>query len=392
MAQIKSVFLVLLCTATFSSGDDTAFLQNALKNLTETGGVLLLDPRRYTVSGTLAVPDRVTLQGQGQATVLYQPHSFTSTLITLGRQSCIRDLQMDQEHPEPDPNKAWTPYTDYDFQIRAQYSNGQIINLIMVRTYQGIAVNPAAGEDGTGRVKVTNVRMWSFLTGILIDHACDVTYLHQIHFSPVALPGVQVVQAWTMAHGTAILSYRNDNPMFSQIFAFAYKIGIHFTGPSTGGSCSGKSSKPQIVQFDCDACVQAGVLVDADGVAGLVISQYAFQGSGTEYATAHDGAAAIALSIPASGVTASVSQADWTLCGSNCVRIGGKGSVVAITGSLFRSWNVNGKASFPALEADGQDSHIVVSGGFYAAGTNGAGFSGGSVTVGSTVVHVPNLG
>jgi hypothetical protein len=369
----------LRSTAGIFEGDDTAWLQAALANLTATGGVLTLEPRQYNITSTIAVPDRVTLQGAGFSTILFASRAFTETVVTLNFESGLRDIQFDQEQPDF-ATENWAPY-EYDFTVRIQADKVTVLNILLLRAYQGIAVVPAAADECLGQVQLFNIRAHPFLTGLLIDGAADVVHVQQLHFCPLGGPAPQPVLDWTANFGTAIVSKRNDNPIFSQVFVISYKVGLLFAASDSAGGCSGITSKPKVSQFDCDFCAQSGVKVEGDDVRGVELSQFSFQGAN---AYALDG---IALWVVGNGVTVTVAQADWTLCGSNCLRVDGSNAAAVITGSLVRSWNVNAAAAFPALEAPGDGSQVVVDAGFYGDGTSGADFAGSSVLVGATVLH-----
>jgi len=316
---------------------------------------LILDPGVYNINASLNVPDKVILAGSGYSTVLFQQHNCTGPLLNLGRASGVRDLQTQQEQTNPNAS-PFKPYTDYDFQIRVLHDQATLSNLMLLNPYKGIAIESPPG-GAVGQIIIENIRGQPLNIGIQIDHALDVIHIHQLHFWPFWAATTSVI-SWVQDNGIGIRSIRNDNPLLSQMFFFGYNIGILFDKPSCSGTDCGITSKPKIVQFDCDFCIN-GVMVQGDGVRGLSLSEFSYQAPG-------DGNG-VALQIEGNGCTATVSQADFTLAGANSVRVDGSTSFVVVTASLLRSWNLSGKG-FPCFEAPGSGSQILATNSFYGDG------------------------
>jgi len=286
---------------------------------------------------------------------LYQHHNCTGPLLTLGRASGVRDLLTEQEQTNSNSN-PFVPFSDYDFQIRVLHDQATLSDLMLLNPYKGIAIESPAG-GAVGQIMLRNIRGQPLFIGIQIDHALDVIHIQQVHFWPF-WGWTQGLQDWFQGHAIALRSIRNDNPLFADFFFFGYNVGIQFDSPSCSGDDCGITSKAKVTQYDCDYCGIA-VLVTGNGVRGLVLSEFSYQGPGNSNG--------LGIQVLGSDCTFSVSQADLTFAGSNAIRIDGARSMGIVTASILRSWNLSGKG-FPCFEAPGAGSQMIVTSSFYGDG------------------------
>ena len=311
-------------------------------------GTVYLPPGVFAVTTTIQVPENVSMVGAGDGTVIYQPHSFPGPVFVLGNQSQLHQMQLMQEQPAP--AATWEPYV-YDYQIVASGDKADISDLMLLNPYKGILVaglGYPAPIGAVGQTTISNIRGEPLFEGIRVDGDLDVMRVDNLHFWPfwsihlMRYAGAGGPVAWTLAHGTGIVSLRNDNPMFSRLFFYSYRYGIHFgRSPATVQSnITGITSAAVVSMIDCDGAENC-VIVDGEGTQGLSISQL---GGGNP-----TGSGGAGLLVAADSVSVRLENSFFGNMWANAVRVQGNNSTVLVTGTMVRDWNRSG-LGYPAFE------------------------------------------
>jgi len=378
------------CTAATANGttDDSVALNCKLSSFGASGGVLFIPAGNYYVANTLLVPQNVSVRGTGYGSVLQQKHTFVGNLIRLGTFSELRDIQLTQEQP---PLAAgWSPYLDYDYQIRVFGYSVNISNVMLLSPTRGIIIRSEnQNPDGSGPVvfvgkaRLSNIRGQPLVSGIYMDGISDVMRAEDIHFWPWWSQDSRV-QDWVRGHAVALESYRNDNPFFNNIFTFGYYRGLSFgTSPphTPPFPIVGSTSRATVSGFDCDFCY-FGVYINGNNTNGLQLD-------GPIIYSSSDGQPQIY--IDADHVSIMISRLDSVASLTNVVRILGDYDSVVVGNSMIRSWNVSAHG-YPAFEvvAGTTGSVISLSNILYGVGS-GAPVYGGTTVVATAVTNAPGL-
>ncbi len=363
--------------------DDSPAFACALEKLKGKGGILQIPAGTFDVkTASIAVPEKVIVQGVGYATILAQTHTLLGPAVRLSHSTQLRDLMLTQEQP-PTNNPGWQPYMDYDFQIRVEADQVTVSNIKMQNPTKGIGVYPVNPNGSVGQIHLFEIRGQPLLVGIQIDHALDVVHVQQLHFWPFWSADKNVMK-FTISSGVGLKSLRNDNPVMGQMFFFGYRAGLQFDR-STSGANAGITSKPKVSQMECDIC-PVGIEVIGSGVQGATFSQITHQGVRNEYDM---GTAGIGVNVKANDVSISISQLDCAVLGANGIRVEGINNVISVSGSFIREWNTTEKG-YPAFElvAGSAGSRMVVMGGATGQGHNAV-VAGGGVVLRDTMTEAP---
>jgi hypothetical protein len=239
-----------------------------------------------------------------------------------------------RNQPTPNGAAAWAPNAnDYDF----FNSNA---DLYMDDVF---CLNPTkfSFTTGGGRAIYHRVRGQPLLYGIWTDTAFDVCHYDYVHFWPW-WSQAQGVYNYMQTNAYPLITARNDNPNYSNIFAYQYLAGMLFTS-----NVNGNTSRLQGTNIDFDAC-QNGIVLD--GSVGSVTAEFAnFNHQGLNSLTVascsiftQPGSAACQLSFVNSFLGG---------VGANCVRVDGSGTTVRMTHTRAAQWNANTGGTFAAFTA-----------------------------------------
>lgn len=311
------------------ANDDTAAFQCFLSICADRPAVLHVPAGVFSVSEPLTLPVGCVLEGDGDSSTIFQPTNatfMTKPLLALKQHTVVRGLRFDQSHGLPTAN--WQP-TPYGPTLHAQDDDILIENVLFYRAYSAIRVAPVDPNASVGRVFVRNVRAHSFARGIVIDRARDVVRFEQLHFWPFSDLGTGHTVAWTKQSGTAIESLWNDNPLFSNLFAFGYSTAIEF---GDGGCAGCTTSKAKIINFDADICGR-GIAVTGSGTKGLMVSNMSYQGE--------EGRVSIPIWVAASSSWLAVSQLDVEHASGSSVLINTSAtkSFVSVSRAMIRGYD-----------------------------------------------------
>jgi hypothetical protein len=287
-------FNVLLYGAVANDSTDLGVpLQNAINAAAAAGGgVVWIPAGLYKQTTAVNHTSGVVIQGAswgynmgvagigspGRGTWIHIPASMQVVPLTLpGTNSTVRDLAYFHDQPTPS-GATWSP-TLYPFVIEVtgevgvagggSTSGGQnnlIENVLLFNAYNGVRqlqAHTSAGE-ASGRLFIN--RLWGqiFNIGIEIDFAGDVVKIENVHFWPF-WDREASVQTFTKAHVTGILSYRSDNPIFSNIFMFSCFYGFYF-----GSNNHGVTSLFQMTNVDLDDAMFGVFVHGPGGVTGQI--------------------------------------------------------------------------------------------------------------------------
>jgi hypothetical protein len=240
-------------------GDDTVQCSPALNGAVAIskflGRIIYTPSGTYRTNACVPIDTGVTIEGDGcQPYKLYPGGTTPSTrgngtwfhithttapLFDIIRPSggrcsgvSFKNFGMFQDHPTI--AAGWVP-TTYPFCIRATAVDDVLCEDLMFHgCYAGIQMTGSLGATGAaGRLRCHRIKGQCFSVGIDIDFSADVSVLDDIHLWPFWSDNNDV-RKWTRTNGTAIRSARNDNPKFSNIFAFSYRYGLLFTGNASG--------------------------------------------------------------------------------------------------------------------------------------------------------------
>lgn len=236
--------------------DDTAAINNALTAAGNAGGgIVYLPPGQYRITGALNVPGAVWFQGVGfvpneqanpTGSVLFGANSAASMVRMNGRGAHISDIAFRQTQNVAAP-------TAYPPAISVLASDVTIERVFLYNVYDGIFMIPG---QGLGRLVVRHVHGHPLHYGIRINGATDVVKVSDIHFWPYTGN-----TSWAAANGIGILTERNDNPHFVNIFCYGYKVGMKLTNAGNG-----PTAKLRLANADFDAC-DTGLIVESGSTA-----------------------------------------------------------------------------------------------------------------------------
>jgi hypothetical protein len=350
--------------------DDADSIRISLSQAAKKGGVVWFPPGKYLLGSTLEITNQVILDGVGwsgnpdsNGSWLYVKNSEVTALSLQpgGRGTIIRNLAI--MHEQQVVNSGWHP-TDYPFAIETSADDVYLYNLFLLNPNRGIAIRNKSGS--VGRVSLERIYGQPLREGILVDNALDVVKIRNVHFWPFWSQN-QIVMDYLSGNAEAIISLRNDNPHFSDVFILGYKYGFRF-GSSSGGSNTGITSKFRIANGDCDFC-GVGVQVDGDGTTGQLVN---FTAQGQVGAPA-------GLRVETNNVKLQASNIRLSEYAGNGIRVEGVGNCLSLQNTWIENWNTSEKG-FPAIEVTGQSSVFLGNGAVFSNG-HGATNTKGNVRI-----------
>lgn len=298
------------------------------------GGVVWLPRGTYRLRQPLTIPRQVSLLGAGwqknwetsNGSWLYVDEPGVTALSIQATGTVVSDLGIVYRQPEP-TNDSWLP-GDYPFAIEVAADDVLLRNLHLY--------NPTHGIRSYNAGRTVFDRIWGrpLTTGILIDAARDVVKVNNTHFWPFWAEGNPHVTSYQDRNAVGIVSLRNDNPHFSNLFVFGYSAGLR-----CAASDQGHTSKFRLVNADFDLC-RVGLEVVANHTTGQAVN-LTCQGSEAGEA---------GIKVAAEGVVLQASNVRVNHYCNNGIRIEGKNSLAQLDNVWVADWN-RSQQGFPGIEA-----------------------------------------
>jgi Pectate lyase superfamily protein len=256
------------------TSDDTAAIAQAIAAAAPpsapTGDTVFFPAGKYRVTSTLTVPPATALQGAGWNTPGSQANVFAGSWIFVeeganfspitisGSGGAVRNLGFNIFNP----NDGGAPAAAQPM-VHVTGNNALVEDICLYNPYGGIFL------DGAAQAVIRRIFGQPVQYGIMIDRSYDVSYIDHVHFWPYSHPVNTATAAYQLANGIAILLYRCDNPLLSNIFALHYNKGL-----SMSGSPAGRPHKVHLMNADFDGCV-TGIHMNSAGHEGFASIQMA---------------------------------------------------------------------------------------------------------------------
>ena len=344
--------------------DDTAGVNIAISVCTVLGKRLFVPvpPVAYRLTSTIVIASNLRMEGEG-VDAYSSTSNITTSTVTIGAGSWFhinhagvgfsatgttqpfsvsyKGIGTRRDQPTPNGAAAFTPNVNgFDF-----YNNN--VDLEMDDVF---CLNPTnfSFTTGGGRAIYRRIRGQPLLVGIQTDTAYDVCHYDYVHFWPW-WSQAQGVYNYMQANASAFVSARNDNPFYSNIFAYQYLNGLLITS-----NVNGNTSRLQGTNVDFDAC-QFGLVLDSS--VGSVTGSFAnFNHQGLNSTTVascsiftQPGSAACQLRFVNSFLGG---------VGADCVRVDGSGNKVWMTQTRVATWNANA-GGFSAFTATASNTLLM---------------------------------
>jgi hypothetical protein len=256
----------------------------------------------------------------------------------------VRDIAFDHKQPDPAPHAAQYAPIAYPHALLIRADDVLVSNVFFLRPARAIAIH---SPTAVGRVVLDRIWGWPLLEGIRIDTAQDTVKVRNVHFWPFwsppdpANPTRRPVEEYVAQKGEAIVSERNDNPHFSDIFCLGYKYGFHFSQ-----STAGKTSKFRIANADLDHC-KVGLQVSGNGVTGQLVN---FTTQGWRPSDSVCG-----IRVEGDDASIQATNVRITSFGCNGIRVEGKSapSLLLVDNLIVDKWDLT-QRKFPAVEGFGR--------------------------------------
>jgi len=197
-----------------------------------------------------------------------------------------------------------------------------------------------------GRITLDRIYGQPIKQGIKVDNALDVVKINNIHFWPF-WSGASEVKTYQLNNGTALISFRNDNPFYSNIFCLQYKNGIRFSRstipqlPGVDPNIWGITSKFKIVNADLDFCA-VPFSIDGDNTTGQICD---FSCQGPDAGDPNDAG----IKLKGTGIHLQATNVHVTNFEHNAVRVEGTGTHLLIDNVWLNAWN-RVQRGFPGIE------------------------------------------
>jgi len=362
--------------------NDTLAIQAAIDAaIANNGGTVWFPPGKYLIESSLNLNGLVYLKGSGWSTdssdkgsFIYFKDTFSGNAINVfGRAAEIHDLGFTCDQPTSAIN--WQPNAfGNGYAINIAVDDVKISNVLLYNVTRGI--NMSHHASSVGRITLDRIYGQPLREGIKIDNALDVIKVNNIHFWPFwsvreSNELKAAIASYQYNNAVGLVSYRNDNPFYSNIFCLQYSVGMLFS-KSTSGSQNGKTSKFKIVNADLDFCA-TGLKIDGDGTTGQ-LSNFSCQGPDVGDPSFEG------INIGADSVRLQGDNIYITEYNSNGIRIEGDDTWAMFDNVWINNWN-RSLQTFPAIEAVNATSKILVGFGREFENGNGAADTGGAGTI-----------
>lgn len=329
--------------------DDTTAMQNAVDTAIALQVPLVIPRRRFRLRSSVTISRGLQIIGQGWEPYLQRNDEgapgtvnpvgagsyfycsdtgFNLFNVTARSGVTFQDVAFDWSHPTPSATAgtAWTPIA-YGWAIYTASCEVLKINRVYLRN----AVKGIRVDSGAEKVWINDICGQCLGTMIDIDFASDVVRVENVHEWRF-YSGNSNVRDYMYANSDVILSGRNDNPFFSNIFGIGDRSLFRFKASTSG---SGVTNKGHIQNVDADNGI-TGLVVDAaaSGVT-LQISNWTSQGL-----TATAGTRAMSILGPSARIYATNFRSSYT--NSESVYIEGANSYVSLENAEFQDWGYDG--------------------------------------------------
>jgi hypothetical protein len=335
--------------------DDTNSFQNAV-NFAIANDIAIEDKQGLTIRLTstivanrgftlIGTPPVVKLIGGADlfnGTFLYFDHTGKGFIVGGNGTSYSTDfnfISIGTRRNQPEPVVGWAPNDhDYDFYLD---------DVLDVTFKDCLLLNPTRGImacNGGGRFNVYNMRMQAFKVGINIDAVYDVCRIDQLHIWPFWRDNMNV-HSYCMNGLDGIISGRNDNPIWSNIFTIFARAGIRFVN-----GINGITSKFHLSNCDFDRGTFGIWLDSVNWVTGQIVN-YTSEGE-----HGFVGTKGLFVSGTSSNNTIEATNFRVNECAQNGIRIEGSNNKFSV--SNLKVQNFDGSNSrFPAVEA--LDTNVI---------------------------------
>lgn len=362
-----------------TSNDAPAIQQAIDKAVNDKGGTVFFPPGKYLIENTLNVNGMITLRGSGWSTnntdegsfIFFKSDFSGNAMLVSGRAATIEQLGFVCDQPTIGPN--WQP-NEFGgaFALRLKADDITVRNVFLYNVTRGIDMS---GDDHSiGRITLNRIFGQPLKTGIKIDNALDVIKVNNVHFWPF-WSGNDAVKQYQINNAIGLVSYRNDNPFYSNIFCLHYKIGMRFLKSTDPGSVDpaiwGHTSKFKLVNADMDICA-IGVQIEGDDTTGHITN---LSTQGTDVGDFNEAG----IKMDGKDVKLQISNARISNYNNNGIRIGGINSSALIDNIWVQDWNRN-ENSFPAIEVLASNECYIGATRFFTGG-NGSLHLGGEGTI-----------
>lgn len=247
-----------------------------------------------------------------------------------GQGTVMRDIAIYHQQPDPQPGQKWEPLP-YNAAIFAHTADVRLENIFLR--------NPTIGVlcENTGRLSINRLFGQPLAIGVLLDQLHDVTRIDNVHFWKYWSMN-PAVDEYLFNKAIAIASYRNDNPLFSNIFTIGYNTGFLF-GKKELVPDGEITSKFHIMNSDNDYGYR-GIRIEGPLTTGQ-LANYTFQGVKESESGIH---------IDARGSILQATNVRITLTGTNSIRVSGADARLQLENVWVQAWNQSG-IGFPGIEA-----------------------------------------
>lgn len=341
--------------------DDTPPLQAAVDTAIALGVPIVVPRRRFRLRSTVTIPRGIEIIGRG-----WEPYTgrtdkgeagsinpvglgsyfycsdpgFNIFSITAKSGVTFRDVAFDWDHPLPSTTTgtSWKPQADYGWAIYTdccEYT--RIFNVLMRNVVKGVRL-----DTGAEKLWVNGLFGQCLGTMIDIDFASDIVRIENVHDWRFWSLNSNV-RSYQLQNSDVIVSGRNDNPFFSNIFGIGCRSLFRFKKSSTAKR--GKvTNKAHLQNIDADI-LRTGLLIDADAPnVTAQITNWTGQGS---------------ADIPGSrqieifGQNARIYAVNFrsSFTHAEAVYVGGANSFVALENAEFQAWGLDGVSPSIRLDA-----------------------------------------
>ena len=261
--------------------DETSAFQAALNSLGPSGGVVEIPQGMYRFSGSLNIPQSVTLRGPWNSVTAHngcrdrglpKPTDDGATLlvtcdagteedgrafITLNTNSVLQGVVMYWPEQKIDDVPVAYPWA-----IQMRGKNPAVLDVELLNPYNGI------DASRNERALIRNVHGQPLRRGIFVDQIYDIGRIENVHFNPWWSMRPKLFE-WQLANGEAFIFKRTDWHYVLNTFCFGYRVGYAFGG-SDDGVCNGN-----FLGIGADCC-HTSVLVEQSAIFGILITNGEF--------------------------------------------------------------------------------------------------------------------
>lgn len=338
------------------SAGQTPAIQQAIDYCILTGDTLYTDNGVYLCESGLVISGHLHIlapEWEGYATrngtgenirgkgAYFYRDAYEGRLFTVTAQSSVVFENVAFDENQPTPATGWSP-TEYGWNIFSGSCEDLVLkNVFFRKCYRGVRVDNSNG--GAEKLRIDGLFGQNLGQMIDIDFQSDVNRINNLHAWPYWSLDT-IVRDYTRLNAEAIVSGRNDNPLWSNIFTIAQRRSIRFKNSETSQSGT-VSNKVHLSNADLDVG-ETGIYVDAD-VSGVTL-----QGSNVTLQGHYDLAESRGMDILGSNCRISISNFRSSQTAKTSVRIEGSGNEVSLDNAEFQTWGGNGTTAAIAIAED----------------------------------------